>query len=310
MKRVFALLLALVMVFALAACGASAEEKIADFVKENESELVDELLSSAKSADPNATASIEAVGTGLVITMKFSILEDLSASDKNMLQQQYDGMASNFEGALEKMQKDLPELEYYKVRVCDKNGELLATVVAGNKSAAGADDNEEGTNNELNENSKVELLPPSTSEDEDEDENAGSGYYNDELNENSKVERPLPGNNTTTDAAADKIAAYVAKNKAELLGAMEQSFATSSGMTCTSSIEAIGRGFVIKININEFDNISADIKKQLQDAYDAQQATFDGLLDNLKAELPEAEYMEIDVCEKDGDVLAVIRAGK
>ena len=278
MKRVFALLLALVMVFALAACGASAEEKIADFVKENESELVDELLSSAKSADPNATASIEAVGTGLVITMKFSILEDLSASDKNMLQQQYDGMASNFEGALEKMQKDLPELEYYKVRVCDKNGELLATVVAGNKSAAGADDNEEGTNNELN--------------------------------ENSKVERPLPGNNTTTDAAADKIAAYVAKNKAELLGAMEQSFATSSGMTCTSSIEAIGRGFVIKININEFDNISADIKKQLQDAYDAQQATFDGLLDNLKAELPEAEYMEIDVCEKDGDVLAVIRAGK
>ncbi len=107
----------------------------------------------------------------------------------------------------------------------------------------------------------------------------------------------------------EKIKEFIEENEDELLGAMEESFATSSGMTCTSSIEVEGNGFIIKININELDNIDAETKQTMKEAYDSMGSTFDGLLDNMKTELPELEYFEIDVCEKDGDLLAPIVVG-
>ena len=48
------------------------------------------------------------------------------------------------------------------------------------------------------------------------------------------------------DSDADKVAAYVNKNKAVLLSTMEESFAGSSGLTCTSDIKAVGCGIVIE----------------------------------------------------------------
>ena len=107
----------------------------------------------------------------------------------------------------------------------------------------------------------------------------------------------------------EKIKNFIEENEDELLGAMEESFATSSGMTCTSSIKVEGNGFIIKININELDNIDAETKQAMKDAYDSMDSTFDALLDNMKTELPELEYFEIDVCEKDGDLLAPIVVG-
>lgn len=132
MKKALALLLAVMMGFALAACGASAEEKIADFVREHEDELVEKMVGSAEStAGMDVEASIKASGLGMIMTLKFGNLQDVPESTKELLQQQYDAQASTFEDALEMMQTDLPELEYYKVLVCDKDGDVLATVVAG-----------------------------------------------------------------------------------------------------------------------------------------------------------------------------------
>lgn len=103
---------------------------------------------------------------------------------------------------------------------------------------------------------------------------------------------------------------FVNENKSELLESMEESFATSSGMTCTSDIEVVGSGIVISININELDNIPKETKDLMQEVYDAMSGTFEGMLSDLQKEIPEVTFMQINVCEKDGDVLATIKAGK
>lgn len=107
-----------------------------------------------------------------------------------------------------------------------------------------------------------------------------------------------------------KVVAYVEEYGDVMLESMEESFATSSGMTCKSTIEAVGSGIVINININELDNIPEETKDLMQEMYDAMSGTFNGMLEDLQKEAPEVTYMQIKVCEKDGDVLATIKAGK
>jgi len=101
---------------------------------------------------------------------------------------------------------------------------------------------------------------------------------------------------------------YVTENKEELLSAMEASFATSSGMTCTSSIEVEGDGFIISININELEGVEDSVKQQLQDTYDQMSAYFNSALEEMQKEVPELKYYKVRVCEKDGDLLALIHA--
>lgn len=103
---------------------------------------------------------------------------------------------------------------------------------------------------------------------------------------------------------------YVNENKSVLLESMEESFATSSGMTCTSSIEVIGSGIVISININELEDVPEETREMMQDVYDAMNPVFKQALDELKKEVPEVTALKIRVCEKDGDEVAVIKAGK
>ena len=81
-------------------------------------------------------------------------------------------------------------------------------------------------------------------------------------------------------------------------------------MTCKSTIEAVGSGIVISININELEDVPQETKDAMQSAYDQMNSTFEGLLQQLQQEAPEVTYLKISVCEKDGDVLAVIQAGK
>lgn len=103
---------------------------------------------------------------------------------------------------------------------------------------------------------------------------------------------------------------YVNENKSVLLESMEESFATSSGMTCTSSIEVIGSGIVISININELEDVPEETREMMQDVYDAMNPVFEQALEELKKEVPEVTALKIRVCEKDGDEVAVIQAGK
>ena len=109
------------------------------------------------------------------------------------------------------------------------------------------------------------------------------------------------------DSKSDKVKAYVEDNKAALLSSMEQSFASSSGMTCTSSIRVDGCGIVIDININELDGMGDAEKKLLQDIYDSMDAQFDLAFDQMQKELPELEFFTVNVNERDGDNVAVVK---
>jgi len=110
-----------------------------------------------------------------------------------------------------------------------------------------------------------------------------------------------------SDAEAEKkVAAYVEKNRAALIQSMESSFATTSGMTCKTSIEVEGCGFSMYVRINELDNVPESVKDKMQDSYDAMDSYFESMLNAMQKELPELEYWNIYVCEKDGDVLASI----
>ena len=149
----------------------------------------------------------------------------------------------------------------------------------------------------------------SSDKDDKDDKKKEDSSYNDKDKDNDEDEDEDEGKKETGKQNAS-IQSYINANKDELLESMEDSFATSSGLTCTSDIEVIGNGFVIYININELDDVDKATKDAMQDAYDALDSTFEGMLDSLKTELEEIEYFEIQVCDVDGDVLATIHAGE
>ena len=143
MKRIIAVALAILLVLSLAACGstsgsaatpAAKNAKIATFVESNKQELLETMESSfAESAGMTCTSDIKVEGMGFVISININELDNIDDAAKEMLQQTYDAMSGTFDAALETMQQDLPELEYFEVQVCEQDGDLLATIVVGTK---------------------------------------------------------------------------------------------------------------------------------------------------------------------------------
>ena len=112
-----------------------------------------------------------------------------------------------------------------------------------------------------------------------------------------------------TEPQQSAVALFAERNGAMLLSMMEESFAGSSGMTCTSDIKVEGMGFIISININELENIDDATKTLMQETYDAMGDIFTQSLSLFQQDLPTLEYYQVQVCEKDGDLLATITAG-
>ena len=136
MKKTLVLLLALVMCFGLVACGGSsadAEAKIADYVAENKSDLIEQFESGFTGSGLTCDTKIKAVGTGFVIDVTINELTEVPEETKEALQSTYDGMSDQFEDALKTMQQEIPEISYYTVNVRAKNGDIAAVVTAGKK---------------------------------------------------------------------------------------------------------------------------------------------------------------------------------
>ncbi len=114
----------------------------------------------------------------------------------------------------------------------------------------------------------------------------------------------------TTDPVQAALNTWLETNKTALLTSMEASFASSSGMTCTSGVEIVGSGMVITININEFENVPQETKDQLQAAYDTLNSEFAAMLAQMQLEIPQLSYFTIVVGDKNADVLATITTGE
>ena len=107
-------------------------DAIEEYVEENRTALIAELEQSLSDSGLTCKTDIEAVGAGFVVYININELEDVDDDTKAGLQEVYNTMQDTFELLLETMQKELPELEYFTYVVGDKNGEVLATITAGN----------------------------------------------------------------------------------------------------------------------------------------------------------------------------------
>ena len=117
----------------------------------------------------------------------------------------------------------------------------------------------------------------------------------------------VPVTSTPDSDAAQKVASYINLNKAELINSFESAF-TSSGMTCSTTIDVEGTGFILTVCINELENLTADQKAMMQSTYDSMSDTFTSSLSMMQMEVPELTYYTVIVCEGDGDQIATITA--
>ncbi len=138
MKKVLSLVLAFVMLCSLVACSTSTSSnrnssknpEIVAYMEKNEDDLIDAFEDSfAASSGMTCRCTWEVKGDGLIFNVRITELEDLSEEEKEIMQDAYDDADSMFEGTLEAMQTDIPSLEYLKINICEKGGDLIATIM-------------------------------------------------------------------------------------------------------------------------------------------------------------------------------------
>lgn len=228
------------------------EEKIAKYVTEYGDELAAAYEKAfATSSGMTCTSSVEAQGKGLVIKININEFDNLPEATKKTFQKTYDNMMDQFNASLELEQKKFPGLEYFKLYVCEKDGDVIAVI-----NVDGSEKNDSGTTN-----------VPQTPE--------------------------------------EKVAQYVADNEEMICDSLNKGF-EQVGLACTMTIKAEGKGIVIRINLDLFDNLDDETKKLVQDTYDNDKTKYVQLLTNIQKSLPELEYIKLCMCEKDGDEIAVI----
>ena len=115
-----------------------------------------------------------------------------------------------------------------------------------------------------------------------------------------------PGTTTPdidTGTPDPKIQAFVDEQGQAFVDGVAQGFA-GSGMTCKASIEAKGNGVVVVISINELENVSQADKDAMQANMPTVEASLKTALATLTAIVPEIKFMQLHICDKNGDVLA------
>lgn len=107
---------------------------IEEYVEANRDLLIGSMESSfAGSSGMTCSSDIYVEGMGFVIILNINELDELDEETKQMMQDIYDGMDATFEEALTTFQTELPDLEYFEVQVCEVDGDLIATILAGEK---------------------------------------------------------------------------------------------------------------------------------------------------------------------------------
>ena len=175
---------------------------------------------------------------------------------------------------------------------------LLALVLACVMLFAACGNKAEEKDDEKEEDATSEVV---TAEANGEDATIGEG-----------TELPLPSVPAATEPSApaektdaDKVAEFVASNKAELISSFEEGF-SSTGMTCSTTIEAVGTGIVLEICLGGVDNLTADQKAVMQDSFDQMASLLSTELTMMQMEIPELTYMTFRFCEADGDLIASV----
>ena len=135
MKKILALSLALLMMFAFVACGASPEDKVAKYVEDNGDELLESFEEGFAGSGMIYETEIKAEGTTIVIDVKISdfglgieISDEILETIKPTLQAALDSTKSELSDEFQDWKEELPELESFKMNMCTADGNVLATL--------------------------------------------------------------------------------------------------------------------------------------------------------------------------------------
>lgn len=102
-----------------------------------------------------------------------------------------------------------------------------------------------------------------------------------------------------------KVEKFVKEHGQEFSDGVAQGF-SSSGMTCDATMEAKGDGIVVKICVDQFDDIDASTKAVVQANMNNTSASFQSTLREIQKEESAVQFMEVQLCECDGDLIAKV----
>ena len=126
MKKFIAILLAMVLVVGLVACGD--EAKVEKFVKEHGQEFSDGVAQGFSSSGMSCDATMEAKGDGVVVKICVDQFDDIDASTKAIAQANMNNTASSFQSSLKAIQNEEPAVKFMEVQLCECDGDLIAKV--------------------------------------------------------------------------------------------------------------------------------------------------------------------------------------
>lgn len=134
MKKLLAIVLALVFCFSLAACG-SDQTPVEEYVEENREALEKELASAVSATGMDMEMEIEADGYGVIIKVETSMFDEFDDEAREEYQDTMEKQveAGALDAVLEGVQKDVPETEYVEYKFYDSNGDIVVEFVIGEK---------------------------------------------------------------------------------------------------------------------------------------------------------------------------------
>ena len=106
------------------------------------------------------------------------------------------------------------------------------------------------------------------------------------------------------------IAAFLEEQGDELTAAVESAFAETTGLTCVSQVWAEGAGIVIRIDIDQLDVVEPSAKAFYQESFGGLQPAVNSALEAMQTQLPETKFLQVLLCEGDGDLICDIIAGE
>ena len=126
MKKLVAILLAVVLVLGLVAC--SKEAKVEKFVKEHGQEFSDGVAQGFSSSGMSCKATMEAKGDGIVVKICVDQFDDIDASTKAIAQANLNNTVSSLQPSLKAIQEKESAVQFMEVHLCEADGDLIAKV--------------------------------------------------------------------------------------------------------------------------------------------------------------------------------------
>jgi len=146
MKKLTALILALLMMFAFVACGSSDKddadkkddetvettlsdaEKVAEYVAAHEAELLAAFGDGFSGSGMTSQAAIKANGQDIILEVRINEFDNLPEEAKQAAQSTLDSLKSAMTPDFAEMKKELPELEDFVLKMCEKDGDIIAEI--------------------------------------------------------------------------------------------------------------------------------------------------------------------------------------